>query len=126
MTIDKKLEIKNHKIILTKKQQKQHNNQVKLINMNILQVKKHYLVIRIELQNKLSIFILLQEKLLKNIKTIENQGEKETKAFEELGKKLVKSKGKKIVLTFLKQNEIFDKLIDNITKSKQKKIIIMI
>ena len=118
-------------MILKKKQQKhEHNHQVKLINMNILQVKKHYLVIRIELQNKLSIFVLLcsssGKAFEKQTKTIENQGEKETKAFEELGKKLVKSKDKKTVLTFLKQKEIFDKLIDNITKFKQKKIFIMI
>ena len=37
-----------------------------LINMNILQVKKVYLLIKEEWQNKLSLHILPQEKLLKN------------------------------------------------------------
>ena len=46
----KKLEIKNHKIILIEKQQQyQHYLQVKLINMNIIQVTKYYLLIRVEL-----------------------------------------------------------------------------
>ena len=36
-------------MILTEKQQKyQHNLQVKLINMNILQVKKYYHLIKVE------------------------------------------------------------------------------
>ena len=37
-----------------------------LINMNILQVKKVYLLIKEEWQNNLSLHILHQEKLLKN------------------------------------------------------------
>ena len=37
-----------------------------LINMNILQVKKVYLLIKEEWQNKLSLHIIHQEKLLKN------------------------------------------------------------
>ena len=61
-----RLEMKNYNKILTKNQQKYlHYHQVKLINMNILQVKK-YLLMRVELQNKLSLLILLQEKLQKN------------------------------------------------------------
>ena len=41
-----KLEIKNYNTILTEKQQKyQHYHQVKLINVSILQEKKHYLLI---------------------------------------------------------------------------------
>ena len=43
------LERKNYNMILTEKQQKyQHNHQVKLINMNILQVKKCYFLIKEE------------------------------------------------------------------------------
>ena len=46
----KKLEIKNHKIILRETQQQyQHYLLVKLINMNIIQVAKYYLLIRVEL-----------------------------------------------------------------------------
>ena len=59
-----RLEMKNYNMILTKKQQKhQHYHKVKLINMNILQVKKYYLMIKTELKNKLSLLILLEEKL---------------------------------------------------------------
>ena len=44
-----RLEIKNYNMILTKKQQKdQHYHKVKLINMNILQVKKYYHLIKEE------------------------------------------------------------------------------
>ena len=59
-----RLEMKNYNMILTKKQQKhQQYHKVKLINMNILQVKKYYLMIKTELKNKLSLLILLEEKL---------------------------------------------------------------
>ena len=44
-----KLKMKNYNTILTEKQQKyQHYHQVKLINMNILQVKKYYHLIKVE------------------------------------------------------------------------------
>ena len=48
MTIlDDKLELKNCNVILTEKQQKyQHHHLEKLINMNILQVKKYCLLIK--------------------------------------------------------------------------------
>ena len=46
-------------MILTEKQQKQrHYNLEKLINMNVLQVNKYYLMIKEKLQNKLSLLIL--------------------------------------------------------------------
>ena len=49
----------------------------KLINMNILKVKKYCHLIKTEQQNKLSLNILLQEIFLKNKKkTIEGQGKK--------------------------------------------------
>ena len=49
----------------------------KLINMNILKVKKYCHLIKTEQQNKLSLNILLQEIFLKNEKkTIEGQGKK--------------------------------------------------
>ena len=46
-------------MILTEKQQKQRDyNPEKLINMNVLQVNKYYLMIKEKLQNKLSLLIL--------------------------------------------------------------------
>ena len=86
MTIDDK--IRDEKLqydILTEKQQKyQHYLLKKLINMNILQVNRYYLLIKEEWQNELSLHILHQEKLLKNdrrarkkqIDTITNQKER--------------------------------------------------
>ena len=42
-----RLEMKNYNMMLTEKQQNyQHYCRVKLINMNILQVKKNYLLIK--------------------------------------------------------------------------------
>ena len=50
MTIDDKIRDEKYNMILTVKQQKyQHYHQIKLINMNICQVKKHYLLIEVEL-----------------------------------------------------------------------------
>ena len=49
MKLIRRLELKNCNMILTEKQQKyQHYNPEKLINMNILQVKKYYLLIKEE------------------------------------------------------------------------------
>ena len=46
----------------------------------------------------------------KQIKTIENQGEKQIKALEEYGKQLVKYNNEKESSTHLKQKEIFEQL----------------
>ena len=43
-----RLEMKNYNMILTEKHQKYQHHQVKLVNMNILQVKKHYILIKVE------------------------------------------------------------------------------
>ena len=44
-----KLKMKNYNMILTEKQQKyQYYHQVKMINMNILQVNKYYLLMKVE------------------------------------------------------------------------------
>ena len=49
MKLIRRLEMKNCNMILTEKQQKyQHYHPEKLINMNILQVKKYYLLIKEE------------------------------------------------------------------------------
>ena len=49
MTINDKIKIKNDNMILIEKQRRyQHYHLEKLINMNILQVKKYYLLIKKE------------------------------------------------------------------------------
>ena len=49
MTIDGNIIDGKYNMILTEKQQKHHHYvQVKLINMNILQVKKYYHLIKVE------------------------------------------------------------------------------
>ena len=59
-----RLEMKNSNTILTEKQQKhQTDHQVKLIKMNILQLKKYYLQIKVELEQKPSLYILFLKKL---------------------------------------------------------------
>ena len=46
-------------ILKEKKQKYQQYNQVKLINMNILQVKKYYLLSKAKRENKLNLHIVL-------------------------------------------------------------------
>ena len=59
-----RLEMKNHNLILTERQKKyQHYHLEKLINMNILQMKKYYQLIKEDRQNKLRLHVFLQEKL---------------------------------------------------------------
>ena len=92
-----RLEMENYNMVLTKKQQKyQHFHQVKLINRNIFQVKKYYLLIKIEQQKKLSALILLYKILLKyktknkktkTKKTIEDTAEKQSKTIEDATEK---------------------------------------
>ena len=63
-----KLKMKAYNMILTQEQQKYQNYpEVKVVNMNILQAKKYYHLIKIEQQNKLSLHILYLVKHLKNI-----------------------------------------------------------
>ena len=68
----KRLEIKIYNLILTGQQQKyQHYHQVKLTNMNILQMKNNYLLIKVDF-----------EKLLKKIiKTTKDQKKKNKLTF---------------------------------------------
>ena len=56
-------------MISTEKQQiYRHYHEAKLININMLQVKKYCFLIKVELRNKLSLIILLYKKFLKNKK----------------------------------------------------------
>ena len=60
MTTDDKIRDEKLQYDINKELQKhRHYDHVKLINMNILQVKKYYLLIKVERENKLSIHILL-------------------------------------------------------------------
>ena len=52
---DNIIDKKNCNMISTKRQE---YYQVNLMNMNMLQVKKHYLLIKVELQNKQALCIL--------------------------------------------------------------------
>ena len=59
MTVDDKLEMKSYNVILTERLQNyQHHHRVKLINIKILKAKKYYLLLELELLNKLSLLIL--------------------------------------------------------------------
>ena len=70
--------MKKYNTILTEKQQKhQHYHQVKLINMNFLQVKKYYDLIKVEVKFTHS---LLHKTFEKQLKTIEDQGIKQVEA----------------------------------------------
>ena len=58
MEIDDNIRNYKYNLILTEKQQKyQYYHQVKLISLNILQMKKHWLLIQVKLQNKLNLII---------------------------------------------------------------------
>ena len=60
MKTDDKIKMKNYNMILTENQQNyRHFHQAKVTDMNILQVRKYYLLIREERQNKQSLLILL-------------------------------------------------------------------
>ena len=69
MTIDENIKDEKYNTILTEEQQKcQHYHQVKLINMNILQEKKYYHLIKI---------FSTRKAFEKQINTIEDQGIKQ-------------------------------------------------
>ena len=111
-----RLEMKNYNMILTEKAAKyQHSHQV-LINMNILQVNKYYLLIKEEGQNKA---------LEKQRKTIEDPGRKQIDVIKNQNERLA-------VLTnkdYDKDNykEIFEELVkarfDEMKELKQTKMI---
>ena len=67
MTIDDKIKDENPQYDINREAAKiSALSSGKLINMNTLQVEKYYHLIKVEQQDKLSLYILLQEKLLKN------------------------------------------------------------
>ena len=67
MTIDDKIKDENPQYDINREAAKiSALSSGKLINMNTLQVEKYYHLIKVEQQDKLSLYILIQEKLLKN------------------------------------------------------------
>ena len=67
MTIDDKIKDENPQYDINREAAKiSALSSGKLINMSILQVEKYYHLIKVEQQNKLSLYILLQEKLLED------------------------------------------------------------
>ena len=71
---------------LSEKQQRfQHYHQVKLINRNILQVKKYYLWIKCRIieQDKF-LYSSLEKAFKKQMKTIEYQGKKQVESFKSI------------------------------------------
>ena len=67
MTIYDRIRDEKLQCDLTKKLQKcQHYHQVKLINTNILQVKKHYLMLKNKKKNKVNLFMYQLKWLLRN------------------------------------------------------------
>ena len=85
--------MENYNMISTEKKQKyQHYYLEKLINMNVFQVKKYYLSDRRRvIEEAKFIYSLLRKALKKLAKATENQVEKQIKAIEEHGNKLIKS-----------------------------------
>ena len=102
-----RLEEKKCNIILTEKQQKyQHYHLEKLINLNILQVKKYCVLIKIIETAKFT-YSPLGKAFKKQTKPIEEKYKKQIKALDEDGKQLIKSSGEKDSLENLKQKNIF-------------------
>ena len=87
-----RLNIKNYNMILTKKQRRyQHYHQVKLINEYIAGTQTIPSDQSRMIEQAKFTYSRLVKTLEKQIKTIENQGERQTKAMEEHGKQLAKS-----------------------------------
>ena len=81
--------------------------------MNILQVKKYYLLIKKKVRGQAKFILLLLKALEKQMKAIESQGEKQAKTIEEHGQQLVKPNGlDEYGLSLDKQKEIFQNLVD--------------
>ena len=108
------LKMRNYNMILTERQLKnQLYHPEKLININILQVKKYYRdQSRIIKQAKFT-YSLLGKAFEKQIKTIEDQGEKQIKALKGHGKQLVKYGDEKESSTNSKQKGISEEIGSN-------------
>ena len=108
------LKMRNYNMILTERQLKnQLYHPEKLININILQVKKYYRdQSRIIKQAKFT-YSPLGKAFEKQIKTIEDQGEKQIKALKGHGKQLVKYGDEKESSTNSKQKGISEEIGSN-------------
>ena len=103
MTIDDKFKDEKLQYDINKEEaKKQHYRQVKLRNMNILQVKKYQYLFKFRLQNNLCLIILLQEKLQIKINKNNQRSRKKTRRSLKIYKELP---------TVINQNEI-EKRVD--------------
>ena len=112
-----KLRMKNYNMVLTDKQQKyQRYRQVKLINMNILPVKRYYHLIKVNIieQPKFP-YSPLGKTFEKQAKTSEEQGKRQIDAISNQNKRLEAITNQDDRKSIYK--EIFDKLVKkNMTK----------
>ena len=94
-----RLEMKDYNMILTEKQQKyQHYHQVKVIKVNILQVKKYCLLIKDKTEQAKFTYFPLGKAFKKQKKAIKEQEQKQMKTIEDQGEKQkrhLKTKSKK-------------------------------
>ena len=100
--------MKSDNMKLTEKQQRNHHYHLeKLINMNILQVKKHYPYIKIQVieQSKFT-YSPLGKAFEKQIQAVEDQGKKQINTLKGHLKQLVKSKA---FVVKEKKSMLFDK-----------------
>ena len=120
--------MKNCNMILTEKQKKyQLYHQIKLINMNILQVKKYYPLVKKLIEEAKFICSPLNKAFEKQMKATEDQGGRQIKAHEEHWKQLAESNAflerndyhtaKKLLL---KENEICVKIVADINTLNNK------
>ena len=105
------LEMKKQNVVLTEKQQKYHlYHQVKLINKNILQVKKFYC------QIKEWYIFSFRKALEKQEKAIEEEGKKQVQALE-----FLKPNTQKLTIEDVVPENTVKKLKMNLIKSKKYK-----
>ena len=101
--------MKNYFDILTEKLQKYQYHPKKMINMNLFQANKYYLLIKVEFWSNLNLHILLLEKYLKKMGTITNQDEEQIISIQEHEKQLANSNAfiQKDILPPSEPREIF-------------------
>ena len=108
-----RLKMKNYNMTLLEKLQKYRPYQTKLINMNILQLKKYCLLIKNKWKNKLNLLISLLVKLLKNKQKQLKIKEKTNGCF-----KILESSGKQLpsIKDFVSKERLNPEIIDEIER----------
>ena len=111
-----RLKMKNYNMTLLEKLQKYRPYQTKLINMNILQLKKYCLLIKNKWKNKLNLLISLLVKLLKNKQKQLKIKEKTNGCF-----KILESSGKQLpsIKDFVSKERLNPEIIDEIERIEE-------